>query len=79
MARTLIQVFNINSMSDDLFDEFISDLECTNGSFIRWYPGTEHFMLYPETSKKIDNWLVENGMIVDENDKKFYVLLSVSW
>lgn len=75
----LIQVFDWLNMPSDLGEKLSEYFEADNGSYHRWYPD-KHWQ-YPgkELKAEVNKWLLENGMVVDIDNKYFYVLIYISW
>ena len=62
---------------------------CGNDTYHRWYPDRinkpfgkyEHFKTEQELNagKKLNQWLLDEGMKIDKFNKYFHVLIHVSW
>lgn len=85
------QVFDWLNLDGELSDFVCWYHEANNGSYHRWYPmhvneknnvgKFERFKNEEELrlGKLLNEWLVENGMVIDFNDEYFNVLIYVSW
>jgi hypothetical protein len=74
-----IQVFDWLKMPNSFSDDIAAFFEAPNDSYHRWYPGLDWTYPGAELKEKVNNWLLEQGMEIDENNKYFYVLIHISW
>jgi len=84
-----IQVFDSNILCcnrdyDD--EEIIKDNNdyISNGYHMKWYPLDDEnnwrYDNYPKGSvKRINEYLLKDGMVIDQNNKYFHVLIEFSW
>jgi hypothetical protein len=75
----LIQVFDWLKMPQDISDDLAVYFEASNGSYHRWYPDDNWKYPGERLKTKVNKWLLKNGMLVDTNNKYFYVLIYISW
>lgn len=70
----------------DMPNEFAGEEACLvfsgfdgadGGHYYRWYPNEVKEDNLP--GKELNQWLLDNGMIIDKDDKYFYVLIYIDW
>lgn len=78
-VKQILQVFDWLKMSHPIGEQFQDWAETNNDSYVRWYPDDSWDYPPKELKEAVNNWLLENGMEVDPNNKYFHVLIHVSW
>ena len=72
----LVQVFDAGTMDAGLSEDFQTRNECSNDSYVRWYPSDNES---DALCRQVHSWLVSQGMVVTDPGEYFYVLIHVSW
>jgi len=73
----LVQVFD--GMCAPHSEELMDWYEVRNGSFHRWYPNNKEHKEELKYFDEVNKWLLSVGMVIDEKDEYFSVLLEFWW
>lgn len=80
----LLQVFEVMTGSPSLPSRILDPLtdyfnDISNDCYRRWYTSTASEDDAEPWMAELNQWLIDNGMKVDESDKYFHVLLRFDW
>jgi len=72
-----LQVFETTDMPNELSRWVQAEYEMGQNTFIKWYPTTINEFEDPTLPNKINEWMLENGMEI--NDHYLFHVLILSW
>lgn len=79
LIKEIIQVFDATKMPSEIFEDMCLKFGVAGDSYKRWYPRKAMFFHSKFDHESINEWLINNGMIIDELDEYFYILIHLDW